>query len=147
MTARQDDVKYLTAHALCLNEIRQVIHISGAKVSGATANVLQHRAMHTFTQHNVDSGSGGSIFRDDRRKQASGDRHDAGNNDLPSLFLTDLPHAADADAQVVKHAFRNGYEFLPGRRDRNAPRAAIEKSDAKYILDTLDSSGQSRLRG
>ena len=64
----------------------------------------------------------------------------------PSLFLADLPHAADADAQIVEHALRDGHEFLTRRRYRNAPRAAIEQPDAENILDALDSSGQSGLR-
>src|SRR5262249_33996570 len=40
MTARQDDVKYLTAHGPCLTERRQVIHLGGAKIGGPTADVL-----------------------------------------------------------------------------------------------------------
>jgi hypothetical protein len=62
------------------------------------------------------------------------------------LLFAYLPHAADADTQVIKHAFRNGHEFLAGGSDRNAPRAAIKQADAENIFDALDGSGQGGLR-
>jgi hypothetical protein len=63
------------------------------------------------------------------------------------LFLADLSHAADADAQVIQHALRNGHKFPPRCSDRNASCAAIEQPDAENILDAHDGSGQRRLRG
>ena len=49
-----------------------------------------------------------------------------GDDDLASLFLADLSHAADADAQVIQHALRNGHKFLARCSDGNASCAAIE---------------------
>ena len=57
MSARQDHVEDFAAHALCFNEIGHVIHVSGAKVGSTAAYILEYCAMHTFTQHDFNSGS------------------------------------------------------------------------------------------
>jgi len=43
-----------------------------------------------------------------------------------TVFLADLSHAANADAQVIQHALCNGHKFLARCSDRNAPCAAVE---------------------
>src|SRR5215813_9248594 len=145
--ARQYDVKYFTAHPLCLNKIGHVIHVSGAQIGGAVANVLQHSAVNAFTQDDFNAGPRGSIFGSDCGNQSVCNRHNTGDDDLASLFLANLAHAADTDAQVIQHALRDGYKFLARCSDRNTPCAAIEQPDSKNILDAHDRSGQSRLRG
>src|SRR4029453_14553550 len=123
---RQYDVKYFAAHPFCFNKIWHVIHVGGAKVGSAVANVLQYSAMHAFAQNDFNAGARGSIFGDNRWQQAVCDRHDAGEDDLAALFLADLTHAADADTQVIEHTLSDGHEFLTRRSDCDAPRASVE---------------------
>ena len=144
MSARQDHVEDFAAHAFCIDEIGHVIYISDAKVGGTTAYVLEHRAVHTFTQYDFNSRSRGSIFGDDCRKQAIRDRHDAGDYDLAALLFANLPHAADADPQVVQHPLCNGHKFLARRSNSNASCAAIEQADAENVFNALDGSKSAR---
>jgi hypothetical protein len=145
--ARQDDLEHLAAHAPGLDEAGHVVHVGGAEVGGAAAHVLQDRAVHAFAQDDLDARTRGAIARDDRRKQAAGHRHDAGNDDPDALLAADLAHAGDADAQVVEHALGDGDEFLAGRRDGDPPRAAVEQPHPEHVLDALDGSRQGRLGG
>ena len=138
--SRQDDFEYLAAHPLGFNEIRHIIHVGGAEVGGAASNILQHCTMHAFTQNDFDAWTRGSIFGDDRRQQAVRDRHDAGDDDLAALLLADLPHTADADAEVVEHALRKGHEFPARRSDCDASRATVEEPHPEYVLDAFNGS-------
>ena len=146
MSARQDHVEDFAAHALCFDEIGHVIYISDAKVGSTAAYVLEYCAVHTFTQDDFNSRSRGSIFGDDRRKQAIRDGHDAGDYDLAALFLANLPHAADADPQVVEHPLSNSHKFLARRSNSNASCAAIKQANAENVFNALDGSSQRGLR-
>ena len=58
----------------------------------------------------------------------------------------DLPHAADADAQVIKHPLRDGNKLPACRGDSDPTRAAIEEPDTYDVFDPLDGSTQGWLR-
>jgi hypothetical protein len=102
--------------------------------------------VHALAQNYFNSGVRCSIPRNDCWKQAICDGHDARNDDLTSLLLADLPHAANADAQVIKHPLRDGNELPACCGDSDPTGAAIEKPDADDVLDPLDGSAQGWLR-
>src|SRR5262245_52054187 len=126
MAPRHDEIESFLTKRDCGQDVGQALEIRDAHVRNATSGVVDHVAVHTFAQLDLDARPGLAIVGDHPGQKAIGDRHDAGYDDLPALLVGELAHAAYHDPKVVDHALRHRNELLAGRRHLNAARRALE---------------------
>src|SRR5262245_2844008 len=126
-------------------EVGNVLNVGYAEIGHSATHVLENRAVHTLTEVELHARTYRTIAGCDLRKQAIGDRHDAGDDDLTSLLIANFAHAAHTYAQIIEHALGDRHELSARRRDLHPARCSVKETDAKDVLDAFDRSCQRRL--